>query len=122
MAARDAVDAAGLVFQPALIEAIAEGPSAAANRATGPGEAKPAAANHRNGGSAKTVLIGGGKPRIATPRNRGLERLPVPRLARRFACETRLTHGKSDDAAATHPRQRGSDSRTGTRTGLVLIL
>ena len=83
---QEAINAAGLAFKQALIEASL---NAELSHHLGyrPGEAKPAATtNHRNGGTLKTVLTGDGKLRIATPRDRegSFEPLLLPKHARRF--------------------------------------
>jgi putative transposase len=83
---QEAINAAGLAFKQALIEASL---NAELSHHLGyrPGEAKPAAtSNHRNGGTSKTVLTGDGKLRIATPRDRdgSFEPLLLPKHARRF--------------------------------------
>src|ERR1700691_3399218 len=82
----EAINAAGLAFKQALIEASL---SAELSHHLGylPGAEKPAAAtNHRNGVTAKTVLTGDGKMRIETPRDRdgSLEPVLLPKHARRF--------------------------------------
>jgi len=83
---QEAINAAGLAFKQALIEASL---NAELTHHLGyrPGAAKPeATTNHRNGGTAKTVLTGDGKLRIATPRDRdgSFEPLLVRKHARRF--------------------------------------
>src|ERR1700691_4938776 len=82
----EAINAAGLAFKQALIEASL---SAELSHHLGylPGAEKPAAAtNHRNGGTSKTVLTGDGKLRIETPRDRdgSFEPALLPKHARRF--------------------------------------
>ena len=67
---QEAINAAGLAFKQALIEASL---SAELSHHLGypPGAEKPdAVANHRNGGTSKSVLTGDGKLRIETPRDR----------------------------------------------------
>jgi putative transposase len=66
----EAINAAGIAFKQALIEASL---NAELSHHLGyqPGAEKPeASTNHRNGVTAKTVLTGDGKMRIATPRDR----------------------------------------------------
>ena len=66
----EAINAAGLAFKPALIEASL---NAELSHHLGylPGADKPeAATNHRNGSTSKTVLTGDGKLRVETPRDR----------------------------------------------------
>jgi putative transposase len=82
----EAINAAGLAFKQALIEASL---SAELSQHLGylPGAEKPeAVTNHRNGGTSKTVLTGDGKLRIETPRDRDGSFDPVllPKHARRF--------------------------------------
>ena len=82
----EAINAAGLAFKQALIEASL---NAELSHHLGylPGGEKPeGATNHRNGGTAKTVLTGDGKLRVATPRDRNgsFEPLLLPKHARRF--------------------------------------
>jgi len=83
---QEAINAAGLAFKQALIEASL---NAELSHHLGyrPGGEKPeASTNHRNGGTSKTVLTGDGKLRIATPRDRdgSFEPLLLPKHARRF--------------------------------------
>src|SRR5246500_205387 len=83
---QEAINAAGLAFKQALIEASL---NAELSHHLGyrPGEEKPeAASNHRNGGTSKTVLTGDGKLRIETPRDRegSFEPVLLPKHARRF--------------------------------------
>src|ERR1700744_4972249 len=83
---QEAINAAGLAFKQALIEASL---NAELSHHLGyrPGEEKPeAATNHRNGGTSKTVLTGDGKLRIETPRDRDGSFAPLllPQHARRF--------------------------------------
>jgi transposase-like protein len=82
----EAINAAGIAFKQALIEASL---NAELNHHLGypPGAEKPeGSTNHRNGVTAKTVLTGDGKMRIETPRDRdgGFEPLLLPKHARRF--------------------------------------
>src|SRR5271156_5133076 len=73
----EAINAAGLAFKQALIEASL---NAELSHHLGylPGAEKPAAAsNHRNGGTSKTVLTGDGQLRITTPRDRDGSFAPV---------------------------------------------
>ena len=82
----EAINAAGLAFKRALIEAAL---NAELTHHLGylPGAEKPqAASNHRNGGTSKTVLTGDGKLRIETPRDRDGSFAPVllAKHARRF--------------------------------------
>src|ERR1700674_2645940 len=66
----EAINAAGIAFKQALIEASL---NAALTHHLGyaPGVERPeAASNQRNGFTAKTVLSGAGKMRIETPRDR----------------------------------------------------
>jgi len=82
----EAINAAGLAFKQALIEASL---AAELSHHLGylPGAEKPdGASNHRNGGTSKTVLTGDGKLRIATPRDRdgSFEPVLLPKHARRF--------------------------------------
>lgn len=83
---QEAINAAGLAFKQALIEASL---SAELTHHLGyaPGAERPeATTNQRNGGTSKTVLTGDGKLRIATPRDRdgSFEPLLLPKHARRF--------------------------------------
>ena len=83
---QEAINAAGLAFKQALIEASL---NAELSHHLGyrPGGEKPeASGNHRNGGTSKTVLTGDGKLRIATPRDRdgSFEPVLLPKHARRF--------------------------------------
>src|SRR6204780_506131 len=82
----EAINEAGAAFKKALIEASL---GAKLNPHLGyePGAAKPEGSpNHRNGGTAKTVITGDGQVRIETPRDRdgSFEPLLVPKHARRF--------------------------------------
>jgi putative transposase len=82
----EAINAAGIAFKQALIEASL---NAELSHHLGypPGAEKPeASSNQRNGVTAKTVLTGDGKMRIETPRDRdgSFEPLLLPKHARRF--------------------------------------
>ena len=82
----EAINAAGIAFKQALIEASL---NAELSHHLGypPGAEKPeATTNHRNGGTVKTVLTGDGKLRIETPRDRdgSFEPVLLPKHARRF--------------------------------------
>ena len=82
----EAINAAGIAFKQALIEASL---NAELTHHLGytPGADRPeATTNHRNGATAKTVLTGDGKLRIATPRDRDGSFAPLllPKHARRF--------------------------------------
>ena len=82
----EAINAAGIAFKQALIEASL---NAELNHHLGypPGAEKPeGSTNHRNGVTAKMVLTGDGKLRIETPRDRdgSFEPLLLPKHARRF--------------------------------------
>jgi putative transposase len=82
----EAINAAGLAFKQALIEASL---NAELSHHLGypPGAEKPdAATNHRNGFTSKRVLSGDGTMRIETPRDRdgSFEPLLLPKHARRF--------------------------------------
>src|SRR6202162_4478475 len=82
----EAINAAGIAFKQALIEASL---NAALTHHLGyaPGVERPeSTTNQRNGVTAKTVLTGDGKMRIETPRDRdgSFEPLLVPKHARRF--------------------------------------
>ena len=82
----EAINAAGLAFKQALIEASL---NAELTHHLGypPGAERPeVVTNQRNGVTAKTVLTGDGKVRIETPRDRdgSFEPLLVPKHARRF--------------------------------------
>ena len=82
----EAINAAGLAFRQALIEASL---NAELTHHLGypPGADRPAStSNQRNGVTAKTVLTGDGELRIETPRDRdgSFEPLLVPKHARRF--------------------------------------
>jgi transposase-like protein len=82
----EAINAAGIAFKQALIEASL---NAELNHHLGypPGAEKPeGSTNHRNGVTAKTVLTGDGKLRIETPRDRdgSFEPVLLPKHARRL--------------------------------------
>jgi transposase-like protein len=82
----EAVNAAGIAFKKALIEASLNA-ELSHHLGYAPGAEKPEhLTNHRNGGTTKTVLTGDGKLRIETPRDRdgSFEPLLVPKHARRF--------------------------------------
>jgi transposase-like protein len=82
----EAVNAAGIAFKQALIEASLNA-ELSHHLGCRPGAEKPAASsNHRNGCAARTVPTGDGKMRIATPRDRdgSFEPLLLPKHARRF--------------------------------------
>jgi putative transposase len=83
---QEAVNAASLAFKQALIEASLNA-ELTHHLGYASGAERPAeSTNHRNGGTAKTVLTGDGKLRIATPRDRdgSFEPLLLPKHARRF--------------------------------------
>src|SRR6202021_1165541 len=82
----EAINAAGIAFKQALIEASL---NAELSHHLGypPGAERPeVATNQRNGFTGKTVLTGDGKVRIETPRDRdgSFEPVLVPKHARRF--------------------------------------
>src|SRR5271168_2008050 len=82
----EAINAAGLAFKQALIEALLNA-ELTHHLGYAPGTERPeAATNQRNGFTSKTVLTGDGKMRIETPRDRdgSFEPLLVPRHVRRF--------------------------------------
>jgi putative transposase len=82
----EAINAAGIAFKQALIEASLNA-ELTHHLGYAPGAEKPeAVSNHRNGATAKTVLTGDGKMRIETPRDRdgSFEPLLLPKHARRF--------------------------------------
>ena len=82
----EAIDAAGIAFKQALIEASLNA-ELTHHLGYAPGAERPeGASNQRNGVTAKTVLTGDGKLRIATPRDRegSFEPLLLPKHARRF--------------------------------------
>ena len=82
----EAINAAGLAFKQALIEASLNA-ELSHHLGYAPGAERPeTATNQRNGVTGKTVLTGDGKLRIETPRDRdgSFEPLLVPKHARRF--------------------------------------
>src|SRR5271170_347351 len=82
----EAINAAGLAFKPALIEASLNA-ELTHHLGYAPGTERPeAATNQRNGGTSKTVLTGDGRLRIETPRDRdgSFEPVLLPKHARRF--------------------------------------
>ena len=82
----EAINAAGLAFKQALIEASLNA-ELSHHLGYAPGAERPeAATNQRNGFTSKTVLSGDGKLRIETPRDRdgSFEPLLLPKHARRF--------------------------------------
>ncbi|MGH9484894.1 MAG: IS256 family transposase [Terriglobales bacterium] len=82
----EAINAAGLAFKQALIEASLNA-ELSHHLGYAPGaERSEEVTNQRNGVTAKTVLTGDGKLRIETPRDRdgSFEPLLVPKHARRF--------------------------------------
>ena len=82
----EAINAAGIAFKQALIEASLNA-ELTHHLGYAPGAERPeATTNQRNGVTAKTVLTGDGKVRIETPRDRdgSFEPLLVPKHARRF--------------------------------------
>jgi putative transposase len=84
---QEAINAAGLAFKQALIEASLKA-ELSHHLGYAAGAEKPAAAgNHRNGGTSKSVLTGDGRLRIETPRDRdgSFEPVLLPKHARRFS-------------------------------------
>src|SRR6202142_3776727 len=82
----EAINAAGIAFKQALIEASLNA-ELTHHLGYAPGAERPeAATNQRNGFTSKTVLTGDGKLRIETPRPRdgSFEPLLLPKHARRF--------------------------------------
>jgi putative transposase len=82
----EAINAAGIAFKQALIEASLNA-ELTHHLGYAPGAERPASTtNQRNGVTAKTVLTGDGRLRIETPRDRdgSFEPLLVPKHARRF--------------------------------------
>ena len=82
----EAINAAGIAFKQALIEASLNA-ELTHHLGYAPGAERPVSTtNQRNGLSAKTVLTGDGKLRIETPRDRdgSFEPLLLPKHARRF--------------------------------------
>src|SRR6202162_2929693 len=82
----EAINAAGLAFKQALIEASLNGELSHHLGYAQGGERPEAVTNQRNGVTGKTVLTNDGKLRIETPRDRdgSFEPLLVPKHARRF--------------------------------------
>ncbi|MGH3184740.1 MAG: transposase, partial [Streptosporangiaceae bacterium] len=82
----EAINAAGLAFKQALIEASLNAELSHHLGYRPGGERPEAATNQRNGFTGKTVLSGDGKLRIATPRDRNgsFEPVLLPKHARRF--------------------------------------
>jgi len=86
----EAINAAGIAFKQALIEASLNS-ELSHHLGYQAGAEKPEASrnhrNHRNGSTAKTVLTGDGKMRIATPRDSdgSFEALLLPKHAHRFS-------------------------------------
>ena len=82
----EAIDAAGIAFKQALIEASLNA-GLTHHLGYAPGADRPAStSNQRNGVTAKMVLTGDGRVRIETPRDRdgSFEPLLLPKHARRF--------------------------------------
>jgi transposase-like protein len=82
----EAINAAGIAFKQALIEASLNA-ELTHHLGYAPGAERPeATTNQRNGVTAKTVLTGDGKMRVETPRDRdgSFEPLLLPKHARRF--------------------------------------
>jgi len=82
----EAINDVSLAFKKALVEAAMEA-ELSHHLGYANGEAKPeGVANHRNGGTAKTVLTSEGPMRIETPRDRAgdFEPVLIPKHARRF--------------------------------------
>jgi len=82
----EAINAAGIAFKQALIEASLNA-ELTQHLGYAPGAERPeTASNQRNGFTSKTVLTGDGKLRIGTPRDRdgSFEPLLLPKHARRF--------------------------------------
>jgi putative transposase len=82
----EAINAAGIAFKQALIEASLNA-ELTHHLGYSPGAERPeSTTNQRNGVTAKTVLTGDGKVRIETPRDRdgSFEPLLLPKHARRF--------------------------------------
>ena len=83
---QEAINAAGLAFKQALIEASLKA-ELSHHLGYAAGAEKPTpAGNHRNGGTSKSVLTGDGRLRIETPRDRdgSFEPVLLPKHARRF--------------------------------------
>jgi hypothetical protein len=82
----EAINAAGIAFKQALIEASLNA-ELTHHLGYAPGAERPeSTTNQRNGVTAKTVLTGDGKLRIETPRDRDGSFVPLllPKHARRF--------------------------------------
>jgi putative transposase len=82
----EAINAAGIAFKTALIEASLNA-ELSHHLGYAAGSEKPdQVTNHRNGSTSKSVLTGDGKVRIETPRDRegSFEPLLLPKHARRF--------------------------------------
>jgi transposase-like protein len=82
----EAINAAGIAFKTALIEASLNA-ELSHHLGYAAGSEKPdQVSNHRNGSTSKSVLTGDGKVRIETPRDRegSFEPLLLPKHARRF--------------------------------------
>jgi len=82
----EAINAAGIAFKQALIEASLNA-ELTHHLGYAPGAERPeATTNQRNGVTAKTVLTGDGRMRVETPRDRdgSFEPLLLPKCARRF--------------------------------------
>jgi putative transposase len=82
----EAINAAGIAFKQALIEASLNA-ELTHHLGYAPGAERPeSTTNQRNGVTAKTVLTGDGRVRIETPRDRdgSLEPVLLPKHARRF--------------------------------------
>jgi putative transposase len=82
----EAINAAGIAFKKALIEASLNA-ELSHHLGYGPGAEKPdEVSNHRNGSTSKTVLTGDGPLQIQTPRDRvgSFEPVLLPKHARRF--------------------------------------
>jgi transposase-like protein len=82
----EAINAAGVAFKKALIEASLNA-ELSHHLGYGPGAEKPDdVSNHRNGSTAKTVLTGDGPLQIQTPRDRAgsFEPVLLPKHVRRF--------------------------------------
>ncbi|MGH7044467.1 MAG: IS256 family transposase [Acetobacteraceae bacterium] len=83
----EAINEAGAAFKKALIEASLNAELSHHLGYAPCGERPEASGNHRNGGTAKTVLTGEGELRIETPRDRdgSFQPLLIPKHARRFS-------------------------------------
>ncbi len=82
----EAINAAGLAFKQALIEASLNTELSHHLGYLAGAEKPEGATNHRHGGTSKTVLTGEGKLRMAMPRDRNgsFEPVSLPKHARRF--------------------------------------